>query len=211
MRPRPLGPKSGAGPVDELLGPGHPLARDLASRAAVARDGPVVLVAGACGIVAALSGLSWGVPVVLSAAAALVLLGGTEMVVRARERTHARALILEGREQLPLPAVERERRRLLSPRLRRRLADSLLEMIGPGAARAANVTRGAPPLFHVVVLREVAPDIRRLAAMLRDEPSGARPVALVERLLTNGLSPLYGDEAEALREELRRLQYLLSR
>jgi hypothetical protein len=76
---------------------------------------------------------------------------------------------------LPLPAVERERRRLLAAPLRQR------------------------------------PDIRRLAALLRGETSSARAVALVEQLLTNGLSPLYGREAEVLREELHRLQYLLSR
>jgi hypothetical protein len=60
--------------VDELLGPGHPLARDLESRAAVARDAPAVVVGAACGAIAALDGMSWGVPVVLGAAGALVLL-----------------------------------------------------------------------------------------------------------------------------------------
>ena len=211
MRPRPLGPRSGAEPVDELLGPGHPLVRDLESRAAVARDAPAVVVAAACGAVAAVEGMSWGVPVMLGAAGALILLVAAAAVFHGRERVHALALILDGRERLPLPAVERERRRLLAASLRRRLAASLLEMAEPDAGRVATLTAGAAPIFDVPVLREVEPDIRRLAALLHLEPSDARAVALVERLLTNGLSPLYGRDAEVLREELHRLQYLLSR
>ena len=66
-------------------------------------------------------------------------------------------------------------------------------------------------MFDIEVLHEVEPEVRRLAEQLRGEPSGARAVALVERLLTSGMSPLYGRDAEVLREELRRLQYLLSR
>ena len=209
MRPRPLGPRPGS--VDALLGPEHPLARDLESRAAVARDAPTVLVAAACGGVAAIEGMSWGLPVVLGAAGALVLLAAAAAVLHGRERAHALQLIAEGRERLPLPAVERERRRLLDAAVRRHLATSLLAMVGPAAERAAGTTPGAPPLFDVTMLREVAPDIRRLAALLQDEPSGARGVALVERMLTRGLSPLYGRDAQVLREELHRLQYLLSR
>jgi hypothetical protein len=39
----------------------------------------------------------------------------------------------------------------------------------------------------------------------------ARAVALVERMLCSALSPLYGNDAGVLREELRRLEFLLSR
>jgi hypothetical protein len=35
-------------------------------------------------------------------------------------------------------------------------------------------------------------------------------VALAERLLTEGVSPLYGYDAIALRDELRRVRYLLT-
>ena len=197
--------------MGELLGPGHPLARDLESHAAVARDAPTVLAAAACGVVAAIGGEPWGVPVILGAAGALVLLAAAAAILHGRERTHALTLILDGRERLPLPVVERERRRLLDAGLRERLARSLLEMIGPEADRTAALTTGTPPMFDIEVLHEVEPEVRRLAEQLRGEPSGARAVALVERLVTSGMSPLYGRDAEVLREELRRLQYLLSR
>jgi hypothetical protein len=203
-----------APPPAALLGAQHPLARDVESLHVVARDAPTVVVALACGAIAWLDGAPWGAPVVLGAAVALLLLGASAVALHARERTHVRELILDGHERLPLPLVQRERRRLLDPRLRAQLAHSLLEMVGSEPPRA-------PPVYLPRVVRETEPEIRRLAALLRGEPSGARGIALepsgargialVERLLRDGLSPLYGDDPRPLREELRRLAYLLSR
>ena len=192
-----------APPPAALLGAQHPLARDVESLQVVARDVPTVVAALACGAIGWLDGAPWGAPVMLGAAAALVLLGAWAAALHARERTHVRQLILDGHERLPLPVVQRERRRLLDPRLRAQLARSLLEMVGSEPPPA--------PVYLPRVVRETEPEIRRLAALLRGEPCGARGVALVERLLRDGLSPLYGDDARPLREELRRLAFLLSR
>jgi len=49
------------------------------------------------------------------------------------------------------------------------------------------------------------------AALLRDRrPHRAQGVARARRLVTDGTSPLYRDDAEALRWELRRIRLLLT-
>ena len=73
----------------------------------------------------------------------------------------------------------------------RRLAPGALPMVRPGVAAA--------------VLAELA----AVAALLRSERPGLRGVALAERLLTDGASPLYGQDIGALREQLRRASFLL--
>ena len=64
-------------------------------------------------------------------------------------------------------------------------------------------------MFDVGVVRAVAEDLRALAAILRAGPASARGIALAEQLLTWGGSKLHGHEPEPLREELRRVRYLL--
>jgi hypothetical protein len=44
---------------------------------------------------------------------------------------------------------------------------------------------------------------------LRSEDPGLRGIAKAERLLGDGCSALYGHDAEALREELHRIRFLL--
>jgi hypothetical protein len=65
-------------------------------------------------------------------------------------------------------------------------------------------------MFQARVIDAVAGDLRRTAAELRAGAASARGVALAEGLVTRGDSPLHGREPEPLREELRRIRYLLS-
>ena len=65
--------------------------------------------------------------------------------------------------------------------------------------------RGARPLFSIRVIASVAPELRGVIGLLQTEKVRARGVALTERLLTHGDSPLYGREAGVLRAELRRI------
>jgi hypothetical protein len=198
-------------PPAALLGQGHPLARDVESLDVVARHAVAVLAAVLCGVVGALAGEPWGVPVLLGGTATLAGFGAAAAALRGRTRQHALMLVLEGHEGLPLPAVERERRRLLGAKERRRLSRGLLTVAREAQRPPPFAPFPVPPVFVVEVVREVAPDLRRLATALQAEPpNDARAVALVERLLRSGLSPLYGADADALRAEVRRLEYLLS-
>src|SRR5215211_4132788 len=69
--------------------------------------------------------------------------------------------------------------------------------------------QSARPLFCPRVVRAVASDMADIAALLRSEDSELRGIAQVERLLGDGGSALYGHDADALREELHRIRFLL--
>ena len=66
------------------------------------------------------------------------------------------------------------------------------------------------PLFTARVIRPLAAQLSEIAGLLREGSPEVRGVALVERLLTSGGSPLYGTNIDLLREELRRARYLLT-
>jgi hypothetical protein len=193
------------------LGPGHPLARDLESLEVVGGHAVAVLAALLCGAAAAMLGEPWGLPVVLGAKLALAGLGVAAVVVHVRTRRHALELVLEGEETLPLRAVERERERLLGAKRRGQLSRRLLDVADEAQRAPTFAPLPMPPNFDVPVVRAVGPDLRRLAARLERPSHSARAVALIERLVCSGSSPLYGDDPAALREELRRLEHLLSR
>jgi len=76
--------------------------------------------------------------------------------------------------------------------------------------RPAPVPASVRPLFDVRTVAAVVDDLQEIVALLRAGGTRARGVALAERLLTEGVSPLYGYDAIALRDELRRVRYLLT-
>ena len=109
-----------------------------------------------------------------------------------------------------MATVQRERQRLLDRRTRERLSAALEDLVRAARRRRNIEALAGGPIFHVPVVLALAHDLRGVAALLRtDAPVGARGVALLEHLLTRGDSPLYGRHAGALREELRRVRYLL--
>jgi hypothetical protein len=125
-----------------------------------------------------------------------------------RRRRQALELILEGREKLPIAAVEEQRARLLEPRHRETLAASFEDLAG-----AALSPDSWPPayVFECSTVASVAHELRDVGALLRSGPTTARGVALARRLLTDGVhSPLYRDEPTALSHELRRIRFLLA-
>jgi hypothetical protein len=66
-------------------------------------------------------------------------------------------------------------------------------------------------VFPRAAVAAVADQLGDVAALLRAEPSTARGVALATTLLTDGArSPLLRDDPRPLREELRRIRYLLA-
>ncbi len=89
------------------------------------------------------------------------------------------------------PELARRAQQLCSPRHRRGLATSL-ERVLDAAEEPPRPYTAAVPLRRAAILRERA-GLLGLAVDLRDTGSGvnARGVALVERLLADGGSPLY--------------------
>jgi hypothetical protein len=199
----------GQGDPSALLGADHPLVRALDALAVLVRQTLAIASALATCAVAAAGGAPWAHAAGLSAAAVLVALVALGAGLLQKMRWQAVDLILEGRERLPLPAVQRERCRLLRWRTRTRLASSLVCVLEEALMPPRVPVAGPSLLVDDRVVRAVATELRTVAALVRATPESARGVALVERLLTDGDSALYGGEVGALRKELRRARFLL--
>jgi hypothetical protein len=128
--------------------------------------------------------------------------------LRAHRRDVCLELIVAGRERLPLACVAREWRRLLNLRTAEQLAGSVDEILRVVAQRPP-LHPAARPIFHIGVIRRVAPELHQVASLLRAGRPCVRGVAAVEWLLTSAESPLYDVDVESLRRELGRVRYLL--
>jgi hypothetical protein len=190
------------GDAEAVLGLGHPLVCAMERvRVVIAQ----MLVTGAlsAGAVVTAAHESSAAPLALAAGVVELGLACRLAVCLDRKREEARNLIADGRDELPLAVVQKERRRLADPRHRAHLArwTDGLTLGGDGWP--------AHPIGSVGTFRAVTPELREVAALLRSGTGGIRGVALMEKLLTRGCSSLYGNEAGALRGELGRVRYYL--
>ena len=191
-----------------VLGASHPLVRTIEALSAVARQSLAVAALLAASLVAAGADAGWARPTAASAAVVLAGLAATAALLLQRRREEVVALIAAGDGDVPVRVVERERRRLLSSRMRGRLAASLGGLVDEATGPPAIP---GPPLFDPRVVTAVADELRDVAALLCSERSDARATALVWRLVCDGVeSPLHRGEVEELREELGRIRFLLS-
>jgi hypothetical protein len=199
--------RTGAGPAAEvLLGAGHPLVAVLYACGATV-EGIVAVAAVQVGALA----LWW---VNASYARALAIGAGVVQValclrwasLRVQRRELCLELVIAGREHLPLAVVARERQRLDDPRCQAQLATSLEHL----AAMPVQRRERQRPICSRRVLAAVEPQLRDIAARLRAGGVEPRGVALLDRLVTSGSSPLYGEVIGALRNELARGRYWLA-
>lgn len=194
----------------ELLGSEHTYTRAHDALAVLGRQ------AGAVGLVllgslaALMAGVGQALSVVIGSAIVSLVLAVLAGEHWDRRRFAARQLVLDGREVLPLAPIQRERRRLLEARTRHYVARSFERVLQHVTRRPAPVPRSVRPLFDVGTVSSVIEDLREIVRLLHTGVAQARGVALAERLLTEGVSPLYGSDAIALRDELRRVRYLLT-
>jgi hypothetical protein len=151
----------------------------------------------------------WALPLMCAAGSVLLVLTLLLAAYRQRERECAIGLVLDGRERIPIAAVERQRRRLLSDRTRQGLAASLEEKVCQASDRRALRARVTPVPFDRVVVLTVASEIAEVIRLLRSPCACARGVARAECLVELALSPLYGRDVDALRGEVRRVRDLL--
>ena len=194
--------------AEGLLGVSHPLAVLLHMWETAIEQVLGVAAVQAAGVGLMCGGAPFGLSLALAAAVVQIALGWRLALLGMVRRDLCLELIIEGRGGVPLAAVEHERRRL-DPRRRARLArliEELVELADRWPTRPAQPR----PLFDSRVVRQVAPQLRETACLVRAGDPPAPGVALVERLVTSGTSPLYGSEVEQLRQELGRARYLLT-
>lgn len=196
-------------PAAAVLGADHPLARAADLLDATVRQTIAVWAVLGGSIAATCAGANWAPAITVSAGT--VGLGLIIVVASYRQRQNdcALDLILQGRERLPVAAVQRQRRRLVEPGTRQSLAQALETIIQQSTTRRTIPTRGTARLFDVRITAAVKTELATLAALLRDGSRPVRGIAFAERLLTDGRSPLYGHSIQALRCELHRATSLL--
>jgi hypothetical protein len=194
-------------PAGEVLGAGHPLARADEALRAVARQSAAAGTLVAAAAVAWAAGATWARPVTAAAGVTLVALAAVAGLLLGRRRAEAVALIARGGEDVPLRAVAAQRERLLGDRRRAELARTL-EYLAEVHLRAHPPTR-TRPLGQRTAVAPAAADLHAVASVLRERPCRAHGVAVAQRLISAPGTPLYADDARALRSELRRICYLL--
>ena len=101
--------------------------------------------------VARTEGREWAGPLAGMAAIVLLILTVLLAAHKQRERDYAIELVLEGLETVPIAAVQRQRRRLLSDRTRQGLAGNLEELIRQAARRSRLHVRVTPLPFQPMV------------------------------------------------------------
>ena len=157
--------------------------------------------------VAFVDGASAALALVLATAIVESALVCNAAVLSCSNRDGVLELIVQGRGDLPLPAIARERRRLLDRGHQQHLA-GWLDGIRDQAEHPIRAPR-ARPIFSVRVVAAVAPELVTIAAQLRSGDTGLRGVAATQRLLVDGTSSLYGQDENRLCEELHRIRFLL--
>jgi hypothetical protein len=196
--------------MSDVLGLDHPLTRASEALDATVKQLLVVVALLAGGLAASLEHARWGREVAISAGLVLAVFAFVAWIRAQARRDRVLDLILEGREALPLSVIQRECRRLAALRTRRSLASTLESMVEETLQRGRLGRRSARPLLSRALVTEAQDEMRSIARLLLGETARIRGVALVERVVTHGESPLYGDNSTALRSELARARVLLT-
>lgn len=191
-----------------LLGDDHPLAR-VSERVGVLRDQSLavgaVLFASIAALVAGEAAASW---FVIAATVVQAALGFGAALLAQTRHDCVLDVIIDGHGSLPLIAVQRQRRRLHDPAHRAFLA-RWLDGLRHDAQRPTPTLPNARPVYSARVIAAVAPDLQQIAGLLHSSHARLRGIALTERTLRDGTSPLYGQDVELLRQELHRIRLLL--
>jgi len=193
--------------AEAQLGPAHPLVGLLAGLQTSIEQMWVVAVVAVIGNALLLSERRSPIPLLIGA-------GATEIIPIARWATRRIAvreaclvLVSQGCRSVHFGVLDRVRRRLADPRHQATLARSIIGLVE--AAQCPPTRPRARPVFSVRVVRSVAPELGAIAERLLAAAPGLQGVALIEQLIRNGGSPLYGSDVEPLRRELGRARFLL--
>jgi hypothetical protein len=187
----------------------HPLTRASAALDATVRQLLVVAAMFAGSIAAALEHDSWARALAIASAIVLVGFVAATLLRRQTRRDRALDLILEGRQSVPVSVVQRQCRRLSRPKTQRTLARALNSMVDDTLRRSWPLPLSSRPLLHRPLIARLQREIRAVAELLGSGSATIRGVAFCERLVTDGASPLYGEDPLALNAELCRARTLL--
>jgi hypothetical protein len=187
----------------------HPLLRATEAVESTVRQWVNVAAVLTGSVIARFKGGAWAAPLAVSAASVLLVLTILLALFEQHKRDCAIELILAGEDATPIRVVQRQRRRLLSARTRHGLAATLEDVVRYVSSAPKRRSRIGRPLYEPRVVAGVTDELREVIGLLRAEGVSARSVARLERLIKHAVSPLYGLEVSALREELGCVRDLL--
>jgi hypothetical protein len=196
--------------AESLLGASHPLVAVLYACQTTLEAGVAAAAVQATAVGLWWAGVSFGRALSIGAGIVQLVVGLRWTSLRLERRDRCRDLLIGGHEHLPLEAVAHERRRLLNRGYQQQLARSLDEFARLATAAHSGGSGCARPLCSRRVLAVAQPQLKEVAGLLRANGTNLRGVALLDRLITCGSSPLYGEQPGALCEELARARYLLT-
>jgi hypothetical protein len=185
-----------------------PLARIQARIATRRRQTVVVLAVLAVAGATLATGHSEALAVVVACVAAEIALAASLLMLASDRHVRALELIAAGHGELPVAAVRRDRRRLLTASHRAALARSLDELADEAPARLACPASGRP-LYAAHVLTALSAELHATARLLCRDRAAVAGVAMTELLLTAHDSALYGTDSTRLRQELPRINFAL--
>jgi hypothetical protein len=192
-----------------VLGRGRPLSQVVTLVRVLTWLMAAVSGAVAVGVLAVAGRRAWGIRLLGAALVAELVLFMLCALARQLQREHVLRLIASGRAGLPTEEISREAQRLVTPRHRDQLA-MRLERALDEAVRWHRLPVASRPPPGVRLLCAFAPEVRAIAAQLRDGQPALPGIALVELLLTGGYgSGLYAGDHDLLREQLWRIRCLL--
>jgi hypothetical protein len=195
--------------TEAVLGATHPLVALLQAARTAREQALAVATVQAASAATLLSLPRLGGALLIAASVVQLALALRRLILAETRGDLLRQLIVEGFSPSQLTALAHEWRRLADPRRRARLARSL-EQLADMAERPSSYLAGARPYFNQRVIREIAPELREIGALLTADHCAVRGVALVQTLQTCGASALYRDAIQPLREQLARARYLLT-
>ena len=100
--------------------------------------------------------------------------------------------------------MQRQRKRLLAEGTREHIIASLEDALHQ-VRRASTSFSLTPPRFERAVVTAVTDELHDVVRLLGDGGCSTRVIASAERLVEQATSPLYGQDVNALRDELRRM------
>lgn len=200
--------QSASSTAQALLGADHPLTRALERQRLALEHAVVVGALLTASAIALLAGVADAVSLVLAATMVEVALVSRAALLATTRRFEVLDLISEGRGALPIPAVLQTRARLLDQNHRRRLAASL-RALGTASQEPIQTHPPTRVLLNARVVAAVASELDAIAELVQTDHPSLRGIALMERLLTDATSPLFEKDIELVRQQLRRVRFLL--
>ena len=196
--------------AESSLGDDEPLVGVLERYASAVTQLAVALAISLASAFMLIAGAAAALPVLIGACIAALGFGMRTTLCGMDRHDRVLDLIAADRGEVPIPVIRRELTRLRRPTHRTSLARAY-EAIGEPPDSRGRVPHRACVVAIPSVVAQVRPELLTISSLLRGDQPPMAGVAAAEQLLCGGGSSLFGRDVGVLRQDLRRVLYLLAR